>query len=313
MEAKPNYQLVGVSIVVMAILLCSVLIWLAGGANEYSKTYRINFHDHSLSGLQKDSYVTMNGVTVGSVSDYRIAPDDLQEVQVTIQLTDDIPVKTSTTAQIARNLLTGIARVELNGGRQSDPDLTAPDDSIPVIPEGNSAIDQITDSIPDMLADVSEVTASLKKLASKENAESLSRTIANLEASTAWFREKQNALDNLIGSFQTVGENADSISESIGKIASDSGKQFRKIGTDAERALEEIALAAETVQKEIEKVAGAIAATSALVSQEVVVIGNSIDSAADSVSAASEGFEEPGKIISGPSKEALGPGERIDE
>jgi len=65
--------------------------------------------------------VKMRGIKVGVVDGYRFAEGDDEAVSVTARIDEGVPVHTGAEAYIKRNLVTGIASVEIDNGPSDSP------------------------------------------------------------------------------------------------------------------------------------------------------------------------------------------------
>jgi ABC-type transporter Mla subunit MlaD len=91
----------------------------------------------------------MLGVSVGRVEAYAVDPRTMNRVRVRIRVSSLTPVTPATEAIVRRNLLTGIARIALTPPAGASPALltAVPEgEEFPIIPEGQSDLDQIADA-----------------------------------------------------------------------------------------------------------------------------------------------------------------------
>ena len=109
METRAHYVAVGAF--VLAVIVIGLVAVLSLGRIEFAQElsrYYIFFRG-SVSGLNKGSFVQYNGITVGRVIDVRVDPDDLENIQVTVEIDKNlVPIKTDARAFIDTNLLSGI-------------------------------------------------------------------------------------------------------------------------------------------------------------------------------------------------------------
>ena len=149
MEPDTRYTVIGA--VVLALVAAAIVgfLWLSSTGRESDfRFYTVYFERQSLEGLQVGANVNMRGVTVGRVEQYSIQPDNINRVKVLVRVARETPVRENTKASVSRNVITGIARIKLDTPGVPGPELVkvAQGERYPVIPEGSSGIDQITDS-----------------------------------------------------------------------------------------------------------------------------------------------------------------------
>ena len=151
MEPETRYTVIGA--VVLALIGAAVAgyLWLSssGRASDF-RFYTVYFERQSLSGLQVGGNVNMRGITVGRVEAYSLSRDNINRVKVDVRVQRDTPVRENTKAAVSRNVLTGIAHINLDTPDGAGPgtDQNVPDgERFPVIAEGTSNLDQIADSL----------------------------------------------------------------------------------------------------------------------------------------------------------------------
>ena len=122
MEAKVNFAVVGVFVLVLGPALIAGVLWFTSG-KYYRKNYEIyqTYMTESVSGLNLDAPVRYRGVDVGRVRRIALAPGNVEQVQLTLDIDRGTPVKEDTIAVLQTQGLTGIAYVELTGGSRDLP------------------------------------------------------------------------------------------------------------------------------------------------------------------------------------------------
>lgn len=104
------------------VLICSALLLLTIGyfaaqrLFEKTDTYFVSYRDVSVSGLEVGSPVKYLGITVGSISDIYIDPNDVSQVTVKLSLRQGTPIKQDATADIVAMGITGLKMIEIRGG-----------------------------------------------------------------------------------------------------------------------------------------------------------------------------------------------------
>ena len=107
METRANYLLVGSFVLLIFAGTTVFFLWLAKFQFEVEFTrYDIHFPG-SVSGLKVGSSVELNGVLVGEVIDIRIDPETVENVNVTIEVPAETPVREDTLANLQIKGLTG--------------------------------------------------------------------------------------------------------------------------------------------------------------------------------------------------------------
>ncbi len=184
METRSNYVLVGGVVVVLTVMLFAFVLYLAkfsrGDKNEYDIFYRT-----SISGLAIGSPVQFKGVPVGQIKEIALLPRSPDAVRVRIEIKADTPILHGTTAAIEGVGFTGVSQIQLTGAMAGATPITEDGPfGVPVIPPRAGALGALLASAPELLNNVSALTASLNELLNPANRKSLSSILANADKLT---------------------------------------------------------------------------------------------------------------------------------
>ena len=117
METEGRYTLVGTLVLAVIALMTLAIVWLAGAADTIAyRNYTVYFKKQSLDGLAVGSPVKMRGIKVGVVDGYDFASTRDEAVAVIARVDADLEVHRGAVAYIKRNLVTGIAAIEIVNG-----------------------------------------------------------------------------------------------------------------------------------------------------------------------------------------------------
>ncbi|MCC6952917.1 MAG: MCE family protein [Deltaproteobacteria bacterium] len=312
MEPDAKYTLIGTSILVLVVAIASFFLWKANRGDSANQTlYSIYFKNQTLDGLQIDSYVTMKGIKVGSVSSLKIEDRNIEEVRVVIAVSNTSPVKTDTRAVINRNLLTGLASIDLVGGTQQSPALVADEDGdpYPTIQEGRSAIDQVASNIPAVMRQIGDLAERAELLLSDDNLKLVNSTLVHVDQTTANMAEGSEDLRKFLRELSAIGKEIAKVSDSISKFSNTGNEQLTTLGNELDEGLTKL----NAILGKVDEVAGELAfsvnGSARLMVQQLEWMAQNIEKLSKSVSTSAEEFRDVGKIIRGPHPEELGPGE----
>jgi len=201
METRAHYVAVGAF--VLAVIVLGFVAVLSLGKVEFAqdlKRYYI-FFKGSVVGLSKGSVVQYNGITVGRVVDVRVDPDDLEKIQVTVEIDQNlVPIKTDARAFVDTNLLSGIATIQIRGGTRDAKELEPePGHRYPVIAAGSSVFQRVSEAGPQLLDRLTVAADNLNDLLSDENRKAVSDTLLNLRTITEAFVAPSREVSELVG------------------------------------------------------------------------------------------------------------------
>jgi phospholipid/cholesterol/gamma-HCH transport system substrate-binding protein len=205
METRANYVAVGAFVLTCMLALVITLLWLAGAqySNEY-EYYRTDFHG-AVNGLGKGTDVRYNGIDVGHVAEVRFDPHDPQVVIVTMQIQPKLGIRTDSVSSIEPQGLTGGSFVEISGGSKKAAVLTAlPGQEYPVIKSTPSALQQLTQSAPQLLAKLNMVADRLNGVLSDNNQQHLAHILSNLDKTTTTLAARSGDIDSTLASLSAA-------------------------------------------------------------------------------------------------------------
>jgi phospholipid/cholesterol/gamma-HCH transport system substrate-binding protein len=181
METRAHYVAVGVFVLVLVAVGFGGVLWIARTqlTTQYS-VYDVYFRG-PVSGLREGAVVEYNGVPSGRVKEIRIDPSNVEQIRVTVEVENNVVIKQDAAANLETNLLSGVSYVQIAGGTQDAPILTAEAGSrYPVIRSRRSRLASVTARLPQILAKVDEAVDHLNDLLGEDNRKAISVVLANL-------------------------------------------------------------------------------------------------------------------------------------
>ncbi|KEY60336.1 MlaD family protein [Serratia sp. DD3] len=184
METRAHHVLIGLFtlIIFSAVLFFSVWLTKSGSDREFT-LYDIVFNE-SVNGLSQGSVVNYSGIRVGEVVQLRLDREVPTKVWARIRVTASTPIRQDTRARLAMAGITGTANIQLSGGSESSPMLTAQGSDIPVIIATPSPLNQLLSSSEDLMTNINEVLIRLNQILTPDNQRRLTNTLENLDKIT---------------------------------------------------------------------------------------------------------------------------------
>lgn len=297
MESEARYAWVGAVIVVLIALLATGLVWLKGGLEhrDYNR-YTVYFRQQSLDGLQLNSDVKMYGIKIGKVLDFEILPTEAKNVRVVIDVDAKAPVMEGAVAMVNRNLLTGLASIEINNLSEKGPLLTkAPKgEPYPVLEEGQPKFAKFTERIEGVAERADETLVRLNTLLSDRNLDAFGQTLVNLNQGSAALAQGMPELKGALVASQ--------------QAAVQVNNQLAKLGPKLDRTLDET----QQIAQELRGGVTQLRLTTDLGLQELQATGRALRSASQAVGDTARTLREPAGALFGPAESSLGPGEATE-
>lgn len=320
MEPESRYTLIGASVLSLIVIAVAGWLWLAGhGTRNDYQYYAIHFQSQSLEGLQVGSDVTMRGIKVGRVQRYSISRDNINRVDVVIRVDRETPVSVNTRAIVGRNLLTGIARIDLDTPGTPGPELAGvPEgEDYPVIAEGTSDLDQIADAMRGLAVRGGAVLDNLHKLLAEENqAELIGAVVAVRELAEnvdARLARVDRALDGFTRGAAAIEDSSRRMTASLMHLAdqgADAAARIAPLLEQGEKMLQAITHTAQALEAAGNGLADRLGSATDSSVLELHLTARELRRSSEQLSRVLERLQNPRAALFGPAPAQLGPGER---
>lgn len=330
MEPDTRYTVIGAVVLALAAAVVLGFLWLSSsGRDSDFRFYTVYFEHQSLDGLQVGAAVNMRGIAVGRVESYEIESDNINRVKVLLRVTRETPVRDNTKASVSRNFVTGIARIKLETPSPPGPELThvAHNEHYPVIPEGQSGMDQITDSATRLATSAEDALGRVNELMGPDNQRVFSELLLNLRNLTAGLNARLETLDKssagLNQSMATFRDAAQRIAVSAERLAHSAEPLSQQAGAtlhEAQGAIRDLSRATRSLEASLSRTLQTLETDGASLlrrSDAAVDIGTlelrataqELRSSAERISRALDRLQDPKSALLGPGEQQLGPGE----
>ncbi|CAM3583208.1 MlaD family protein [Halomonas lysinitropha] len=239
MEPRAHHVLIGLFTVITLGSALLFALWLGKSSvdRDYS-WYEIRFN-RAVSGLSEGNAVQYSGIEVGDVVRLRLDPRDPRQVRALVRVYSDVPIKQDTRASLALANITGTMNIQLSGGTPESERLTGGRDDPPLIQAEPSPLSSLLNNSEELFAQVDRLLTSANRLLSEENAESLTRSLGNLEIlsealvdqravlgeSMTRFGQASAQLEASLQSFSRLGETANGLLDDEGRATLRSARQ----------------------------------------------------------------------------------------
>ena len=217
MEEKVNFALVGIFVVVLSIAMLGGVLWFSSG-KSYGTAYDIyqTYMKESVSGLNLNSPVRYRGVEVGRVRKISLAPGNVEQVQLTLEVELGTPVKTDTLAVLQSHGITGIAYVELTGGTKESSLLQKQaGEDYPVIKTEPSLMRRLDTSVSSLLVNLNRAAENLNAVLDERNQRSIKKILADLETVAHTLSARSPAIDAGLRDAAHTFQNASRVSDDL--------------------------------------------------------------------------------------------------
>src|SRR5438067_5389127 len=227
METRAHYVAVGVFVLVLVAVGFGGVLWIARTqlTTQYA-VYDVYFRG-PVSGLREGAVVEYNGVPSGRVKEIRIDPSNVEQIRVTVEVENNVVIKQDAAANLETNILSGVSYVQIAGGTQDSPVLTAEAGSrYPVIRSRRSRLASVTARLPQILGKVDEMVDHMNEILGEDNRAAVAELLANLRTLSAdlsaeakpTLQAASSLLNNLDRSYSEPGGLREGLSSGIGNF-----------------------------------------------------------------------------------------------
>lgn len=225
METKAHHVLIGAFTLVVVAAGVLFALWLAKtSVNRQYHYYDIVFTE-SVTGLSKGGAVQYNGIQVGEVSALRLDPRDPRKVVARIRVESDTPVKIDTRAKLGLLGLTGVAFIQLTGGKPDTPLLSPTSDNpVPRIPSESSALSQLLNSGADIVTTLNGILNKASAILSQENVDHINRTLDHLDKTTGAIADERDDIRTLLQQATAASKELNETLRSTSALVNNQGK-----------------------------------------------------------------------------------------
>lgn len=225
METNVNYTIVGTFVIILFAAIVLSIIWLSSGFSfDHYSTYLVEMQE-SVTGLNIDSPVEYNGVSVGSVYSIKLNRQNPQQVEVLLNINDKTPITRGTIATLATKGLTGMTFVALKD-KSTDlrPLVKLPGQKYPIIPTAPSLFLRLDTALSELTKNLHEVAEAVRTVLNPENQLSIKETLLNLKIFTRTLSENSEK-------FTTILENTAKASNQLTPLLQSSMGTMRMLET----------------------------------------------------------------------------------
>jgi len=179
----------GLLLAALAVLMVASVLYLLYARGAFEPTQRLVLVADDSEGVVVGMDLTFSGFPIGRVRSVELGDDGKAHLNVDVSTKDAHWLKTSSVFTLVRGLV-GNTNLRAYTGILTDPPL--PDGAVRAVLRGDS-----TDEVPKLVAATKDLVNNLNALVGTDSA--LSRTLANLEATSAKLNGQRGALGVLFG------------------------------------------------------------------------------------------------------------------
>jgi phospholipid/cholesterol/gamma-HCH transport system substrate-binding protein len=225
MEPRAHHVLIGLFTVLMVAAALGFALWLSNASSDQElRDYDVIFNE-AVSGLSKGSAVQYSGIKVGDVIGLRLDPQDPRKVRAHIRVDANTPIKQDTHARLSITGITGAALIQLHGGTPESPILESSSDQRKEIIADPSPLSRLMSNSEDLVLSVTNLLERANQLFSSENIGHISRTLENIEQTSASVAGQRDELRTALQHMSTASQEAADLMRNANQLLSGPGHE----------------------------------------------------------------------------------------
>jgi phospholipid/cholesterol/gamma-HCH transport system substrate-binding protein len=242
----------------VALLVAAILVglWLNRDRTEMHP-YEI-VTTQTIPGLNPQATVRYRGLEVGRVDDIVFDPRVTGQIMIRLSIEEGAPVTTTTFASLGYQGVTGIAFIQLDDDRTGSPLLKSDKDHVARLPLRPGLLDQLEKRGLSILEKTEQITTSLNKILSQENADKITGAMDNISKAAVAYGEIPKQLQPTLARLPELTNKLDRTMSSVNELSTSA--------TSAVRNYDRLATNLQAPGGPIDRAAGAIASLEAVTS-----------------------------------------------
>lgn len=235
----------------VALLVAAILVglWLNRDRTEMDP-YEI-VTTQTIPGLNPQATVRYRGLEVGRVDDIVFDPRVTGQILIKLSISEGAPVTTTTFASLGYQGVTGIAFIQLDDDRTGSPLLESSKDHVARIPLRPGLLDQLEKRGLSILEKTEQITNSLNRIVSEENAEKITGAVDDISKAAQAFGEIPKQLQPTLARMPALTDKLDRTMTSVNELSTSA--------TSAVRNYDQLATSLQAPGGPIDRASGAIA------------------------------------------------------
>ncbi len=209
METRAHHVIIGAFTIGVFLLALGFVLWMSkSGTDHRFNDYDIVFTE-AVTGLSTGGLVQYNGIKVGEVTHLQLAPDDPRKVMARVRLDATAPVRQDTRAKLGLQGVTGLAFIQLSGGKPGSPPLLPTSEHpVPVIPSEESALSKLLASGSDVVTSINDILLRVSEMLSDDNLRRVSSMLDHVDQLTGTLADQR----------QDIGTAMKQLAEATGEL-----------------------------------------------------------------------------------------------
>jgi phospholipid/cholesterol/gamma-HCH transport system substrate-binding protein len=225
MEPRAHHVLIGLFTVLVVSAALGFALWLSkASSDQETRDFDVIFNE-AVSGLSAGSAVQYSGIKVGDVISLRLDPNDPRKVRAHIRVSASTPIKQDTRARLSITGITGASLIQLHSGTPESPALIGKNDQRAEIIADPSPLTRLMSNGEDLVLNVTRLLNRANQLFSRDNIGRISRTLENIEQTSASVAEQRDELRQALQQMSSASQEAADLMRNANQLLGGPGRE----------------------------------------------------------------------------------------
>ncbi|MDF1760659.1 MAG: MlaD family protein [Coxiellaceae bacterium] len=214
MDTKVNFTIIGIIGFLLIGAFIFMVFWMTAMDSSVKYDHYVSYFSEGVTGLERESLVRLNGITVGHISKIKFDPKNYKDVVIYMKVKHGTPVTVATTSEIESAGLTGGKFIALKSNKKQAQLLKPkPGEKWTLIPSQLSLIDDLESSLKEVTAEMKQTIQSLNILLGPKNRKSIQQSLTHIDTITRTIANNANRIDASLASMENILKNTSAASK----------------------------------------------------------------------------------------------------
>lgn len=223
MERGLNYIFIGACFILSLIGLVVFIFWF-GDAGIFKDEVRIykSYTKRPLN-IKADNLIKYKGLNVGRIKDIRFKDSNFEEIEITLEILKDLPIKKDSLVRVEQNGILGSSFLALIQNEKSDEFID--DDASAILRiHSDSALSAVMENIPNITGKVDYLLDNANEILSEDNAKNIAVILASLNESmkhisilTQSLSKNSKDIEQIIANVSKIAQSTEQITNAVNK------------------------------------------------------------------------------------------------
>lgn len=219
MERGVNYILIGFCFIASLIGLVVFIFWFSHSGIFKPDMREYKSYTKESVNIKVDTPIKFKGINVGRVKSIKFRDNNFEEIEITLEIRKDLPIKKDSIIRIEQNGLLGSTFISLMQNDKTKDFITSNDDTLILVRDPMS---EVMSAIPNLTGKVDYLLDNANEILNKNNAKTIAQILLSIN-------ETANNINNIIKSLDKNTADINKILKNVNEITTNTDMIIKTI------------------------------------------------------------------------------------